>query len=204
MQAKEGPVINLYNDASITASSAAGNKVTMEITGGFPWNGDVAVAVKPSKKEKFTVRFRIPIWSEDTKVTVNGTPVASVKAGDYLCIRRAWKDGDVVMLSFDMKGKLHDAPHGSNPAGDAFQAVTYGPIVLSRDENTDPAYMDPVKVNARDGIVALEKVSPLLPSTRLQFRVPVNGPEGSILMCDYASVDNWNGTHICTWLPLSK
>ena len=204
MQAKDGPVINLYNDASITASSASGSKVDLEISGGFPWSGDVAVAVKPAKKEKFTLRLRIPIWSEDTKVTVNGSPVQAVKAGEYLCIKRAWKDGDTVKLSFDMTGRLHDAPHGSNPAGDAFQAITYGPIVLSRDENTDPAYMAPVHVKAKDGVVALEKVSPLLPTTRLQFRVPVEGPEGSILMCDYASVNNWNGTHICTWLPTSE
>jgi hypothetical protein len=33
----------------------------------------------------------------------------------------------------------------------------------------------------------------------MQFRVPTH--DGFIPMVDYASVNNWNGKHVCTWLP---
>jgi hypothetical protein len=39
-----------------------------------------------------------------------------------------------------------------------------------------------------------------IPGTKMQFRVPTTS--GDISMVDYASVDNWKGKHICTWLPL--
>ncbi|MCI5664671.1 MAG: hypothetical protein MR319_10330 [Mediterranea sp.] len=49
------------------------------------------------------------------------------------------------------------------------------------------------------GLVALSPVTPLLPGSRLEFEVPTT--DGSIRMTDYASVDCWEGSHICTWLP---
>lgn len=42
----------------------------------------------------------------------------------------------------------------------------------------------------------------VLESTRTEFRVPVKG--GYIWMLDYASVNNWNGKHICTWLSKAQ
>ena len=93
------------------------------------------------------------------------------------------------------------APHGANRAGDGFQAVVWGPIVLARDENTDAAYSEPVAVKAdADGLVAVRRVAPAFPGHRLEFRVPTE--TGEITMCDYASVNGWHGKRIQTWLPL--
>lgn len=58
----------------------------------------------------------------------------------------------------------------------------------------------PIQVVADScGLVALSPVTPLLPGSRLEFEVPTT--DGSIRMTDYASVDCWEGSHICTWLP---
>ena len=79
----------------------------------------------------------------------------------------------------------------------------WGPIVLARDENTDPAYAEPVKVRAGgDGLVAVKRIEPSFPGHRLEFRVPTE--TGDITMCDYASVDGWKGKRIQTWLSLSQ
>ena len=94
------------------------------------------------------------------------------------------------------------APHGSNRAGDGFQAVVWGPIVLARDENADPTYADPVAIKAdANGFVAARRITPLFPGHRLEFIVPTE--TGDITMCDYASVDGWRGKHIQTWLPMA-
>jgi len=95
--------------------------------------------------------------------------------------------------------RLLASPHGSNRAADNHQALIRGPIVLGRDENTDHNYNQPVEIAARGGYVEVTPMPPVLPGTRLQFRVPTR--EGFITMVDYASVDNWTGKHVCTWLP---
>lgn len=52
------------------------------------------------------------------------------------------------------------------------------------------------------GLVAVSPVTPLLPGSRMEFEVPTT--EGTIRMTDYASIDCWGGSHICTWLPKKK
>ena len=157
----------------------------------------------PARRERFTLFLRIPAWSEGTTVTVNGVPVEEVPSGGYLPLERKWAPGDRVEIVFDMKARLLDAPEGSNPAGKDFQAVQWGPIVLSRDENIDPAYDAPVQVVADEGgVVAVEPVTPQRPGTRLEFIVPTT--DGPIRMVDYSSVDCWEGTHIQTWLPIKR
>jgi hypothetical protein len=54
-------------------------------------------------------------------------------------------------------------------------------------------------IAATNGHVDVVAVPPALPGTRMQFRVPTQ--DGFIQMVDYASVDNWNGKHVRTWLP---
>jgi hypothetical protein len=94
------------------------------------------------------------------------------------------------------------APHGSNRAGDHYQALVRGPIVLARDENMDRNYNEPVTLLSKDGYIDLVAEKPALESTRMQFKVPTN--KGFIRMVDYASVNNWDGTHICTWCPVNE
>ena len=111
--------------------------------------------------------------------------------------------GDRIEIDFDMTCRVINAPLGSNRAGDNFQAVVRGPIVLARDENIDPNFDQPVAIQAdENGVVAITPVQPTLPSTKMEFLVPTS--EGDIHMVDYASVDGWNGSKICTWLPILK
>ena len=135
-----------------------------------------------------------------TKVSVGGEAVGDVVAGRYLDIRRTWRRGDRVEVVFDFRARRLLAPRGSNRAGDGYQAVVWGPIVLARDENTDAAYSAPVVVRAdADGNVAVRRIKPTFPGHRLEFMVPTES--GDINMCDYASVDCWRGKRIQTWLP---
>ena len=100
-----------------------------------------------------------------------------------------------------MQCRLLDAPRGSNRAGDNFQAVVRGPIVLARDENIDPEYNAPVRIKAdKNGLVKVRKATPTLSSTRMEFIVPTT--DGEIRMTDYSSVNGWEGKKICTWLPM--
>ena len=201
MESDRGPVVNLYNAARAELSTPQGDSLSLRIETDFPLSDRVLVRVDPHAASLFTLSLRIPSWSERTVVKVNGKKVRSVEPGAYLSLERIWKPGDRVELTFDMRCRLLDAPRGSNRAGDSFQALVWGPIVLARDENIDPDYDEPVRVvGGKDRVVRVKRVAPTLASTRLEFEVPTD--DGPIRMTDYASVNGWEGAHICTWLPV--
>lgn len=201
MESDRGPVVNLYNAARAELSTPQGDSLSLRIETDFPLSDRVLVRVDPHAASLFTLSLRIPSWSERTVVKVNGKKVRSVEPGAYLSLERTWEPGDRVELAFDMRCRLLDAPRGSNRDGDSFQALVWGPIVLARDENIDPDYDEPVRVVAgKDRVVRVKRVAPTLASTRLEFEVPTD--DGPIRMTDYASVNGWEGAHICTWLPV--
>ncbi|NLE41654.1 MAG: glycoside hydrolase family 127 protein [Lentisphaerae bacterium] len=198
MNSKSGPVINLYNPATIRVTTPAGRIVEIAIATDYPRDGVVRLSLRLPMPERFVLRLRIPAWSARTTLEVDGEAVSAVP-GTYAAVEREWQTHGDLRLVLDMRCRLVDAPHGSDRAGDNFQALIRGPIVLARDENIDPAYDQPVSFVAKDGFVQIESVAPTLADTRLQFEVPTT--DGSIPMVDYASVNNWNGTHIQTWMP---
>ncbi|MDR1742788.1 MAG: glycoside hydrolase family 127 protein [Dysgonamonadaceae bacterium] len=195
---KNGPVINLYNAATVGMTTPSGNPLNLSIETDFPQSGKVSVKVNPEKPESFDVKLRIPSWSARTSVKVNGA-AQPVTAGTYASIKRQWKAGDTIEIVLEMRCRLLLSSQCSNPQGNNRQAVVYGPIVLSRDENTDEHYNQPVKIKADiNHIVKAVKTKPTLASTRMEFVVP--STTGSIRMIDYASVNNWNDTYLCTWM----
>ena len=200
MEDGSGPVVNLYNACNVETRTPGGQALHLSLETDFPLSGKVTLRVSPGKKEKFTVKLRIPSWSKATALYVNGKRMEAT-AGTYAAITRKWSDGDIVEMELDMTCRLVDAPHGTDPAGDNFRAVVRGPIVLARDENIDARYAEPVKVQTRpDGTVDIRPVSPTLPATKMEYLVPTD--RGDIRMVDYASVNGWEGKRICTWLPL--
>jgi DUF1680 family protein len=196
---KDGPVINLYNAGKVDMTTPAGqNPLKLDIETDYPQSGKVLIKVSPDNPETFTLKLRIPSWSENTAVKVNGKK-QTVASGAYADITRQWKSGDRIEIVFDIKCRVIDSPHGTNRAGDNMQAVIWGPIVLSRDENIDKNYNQPVVIKAdKDGLVKVTKTKPTLAGMRMEFIVPTT--HGSIRMIDYASVNGWNDSHICTWM----
>jgi DUF1680 family protein len=198
MNSADGPVINLYNASVSTASSPKGKPVEITIETDYPLSGNINVKLVPGSKEKFTLRLRIPEWSKKTALKLNNEEIDAVP-GTFAELTRIWTKEDRITLVLDMRCRILDAPHGSNRAGDNFQALVRGPLVLSRDENLDSGYCESVKILSEAGYVNIVPEKPEIPGTRMQFQVPTT--EGFIHMVDYASVNNWNESHICTWLP---
>ncbi len=201
MDSENGPVINLYNKGKSHFETPRKRAGTIAIETDYPVSGEILFNLTLKKAEEFSIRFRIPEWSEKTEMKVNDEVVETTSA-TYAVINRKWKPGDRITLSLDMRCRVIEAPRGSNRAGDNFQAVVYGPVVLARDENIESNYNDPVSLQTENGYIRANQEDPQLGNINLQFSVPVE--EGKyITMVDYASVDNWNnGMHVCTWLPM--
>ncbi len=105
MQWDDGFAVNYYGPmtARFTLTSRSGLPVTVSQKTTYPVGPEVLIRIKPEKPERFTVRFRIPKWSQETQVTVNGAAQASPKPGHYLSIDRIWKKTDAVRLVFDLR-----------------------------------------------------------------------------------------------------
>jgi len=199
MNSKSGPVINLYNQGKATVPISTSCSVTLDIKTDYPKSGDISITVSPEVQKEFTLGLRIPAWSKTTTLNVNGEPIKA-EPGTYAQIRREWKKEDYIELTLDMRCRVIDAPRGSNRAGDHFKALVRGPIVLTRDENMDENYNQPVSIISRDGYAQAASEPPTWEGHRMQFSVQTeNGP---IHMVDYASANSWQGKRVCTWLPI--
>jgi len=100
----------------------------------YPWEGSVEITVTPAQAREFTLFLRIPAWSPGATVTVNGQPwKGTVRAGEYLPVRRQWQAGDRIALSLEVKPRLTAAnPRVVGNAGRV--AVESGPLVYAAEQ----------------------------------------------------------------------
>lgn len=200
MNSAEGPIVNLYNSMKVNVQSPKGQDINLQMVTDYPLSGKVDMQLDVKSAETFTLKLRIPSWTQQPSIRVNGEKITGIQAGEYLSIRRNWTGHNQIDICYPMECKIINAPHGSNSAGNNMLALKYGPVVLSRDENTDKHYNDPVQIKSdAKGKVKIKRISPTLSTTRQEFLVPTK--HGKIHMVDYASVNCWGGLHVCTWLP---
>ena len=206
MGCKDGVVVNLYSPGSATQKLADGTEVKLVQQTDYPVGDEIALTVSPAKKTKFTLKLRIPAWSKNTSLTVNGKSVAA-KAGGYAEVSREWSPGDKVVLKLDLRGRAVPAPSGAPQL-----AVMHGPILLALDNRlTKPESVAVHLVADRDGYVALKPSAVKPANVWMAFDVPFEvrpthyfGHHKIVLaMCDYASAGNgWSSDNLFrVWLP---
>jgi DUF1680 family protein len=207
MSGREGPVVNLYGRITATAPLAAGNAVRIEQESDYPIGDTIRIRLTPQKPEQFTLRLRIPQWSANSSLLVNGQAQPAPKPGTYAAIARVWKPGDQVTLQLDLRARLIAAP------GDPTHcAVVRGPIVLARDRRLDAGDLDAPATIAADaaGHVPLMREAKAPANVWMLFRVPLKpGPDGKpaeLRMCDFSSAGNtWSeASQYRVWIPRSQ
>jgi hypothetical protein len=197
--------INVYGQVKSVTPINQNNLVRIEQTSDYPVTGKVELIINPEKAENFTLSLRIPGWSENTTISVNGTDVAGILAGSYKKISRNWKKGDVVILNLDLVGKVIRL--------NGKQAIIRGPLVLARDTRFgDGSVCEPAVVEEKNGKVDLSPsrnrpaniwmsfTAPLVLGTDLEgdFRRP-----RQVNFCDFASAGNTWGedSRYAVWIP---
>jgi DUF1680 family protein len=135
---QDGIYVNLFDNSVLRwhLGDGTGLKITQKTN--YPWEGTVDFTIDPAAAKEFTFYLRIPGWSRETKVIVNGTPVESgMRPGSYLPIRRTWKAGDQVRLQLNMAPQLLVAnPHVEQDTGRV--AVLRGPLVYTLEQIDQP------------------------------------------------------------------
>lgn len=144
--------VNLYIQGTCNFTTAS-NKVTVEQTTEYPWNGKVSIKVTPETEKEFAIRLRIPGWVTDRPVasdlyaytdapkaytiSVNGSP-ASIMTGDrYATLQRTWKAGDVIEINWPMEVRRIKA-NDKVETNRGFLAMERGPIVYCLEGKDQP------------------------------------------------------------------
>ena len=78
----------------------------------------------------FALRLRIPQWSEETRVAINGRAAERPLPGGYLVLSRRWESGDTVSLRFDFRPRIWIGEREA--AGKV--SVYRGPLLLAYDQ----------------------------------------------------------------------
>ena len=130
--------VHLYAEGRLETTLENGQKVALEETTRYPWDGDVALTVQ--SEGTFTLKLRIPAWAQGATLTVNGEDEGGVTAGSYASLSREWQAGDTVRLQLPMPVRYLEAhPYLFEAAGRV--ALARGPILYCAegvDQDVDP------------------------------------------------------------------
>ncbi|KAF4409652.1 MULTISPECIES: beta-L-arabinofuranosidase domain-containing protein [Streptomyces] len=119
-------IVNLFVPSELDWSQR-GIKVTQ--TTSYPVGDTTTLRVTGDAGGTWSLRVRIPGWTEGATVSVNGEAQdITTTPGSYATLNRSWTSGDTVTVRLPMRVVVRAA---NDDAGVA--AVTYGPVVLSGD-----------------------------------------------------------------------
>ncbi|HOZ46683.1 MAG TPA: glycoside hydrolase family 127 protein [Candidatus Hydrogenedentes bacterium] len=191
-----GLYLNYYGRGAIEATLDDGTTWSFVQKTAYPADGAIRLEVTPPAAARMPLFLRIPSWSRETTVSVNGEAVAGVDAGAYLRIEREWRSGDVVDIAFDMGVWALRGDENVNFESSLFR----GPILLAFDQKFNT--IEPSDPPALD-LESLE-LEPATSDARFQpivlFKVKaVDGRE--VFLCDYATAGA-HGTLYRSWIPV--
>ena len=186
-------VLNWYGPGQLSAQLGSGTAVRLTIETDYPRSGRVRIKVDPDRPGRFTLRLRIPHWSNHTGIQVDDEPARSVNPGTYLDLTRDWKPGNVVTLELDMA--VHLWAGERECAGRA--SLYRGPILLAYDRRFNPDMPDdPPPFDASHTEPSLcEQRGPQPPFVL----VKLGTTSRPLFLCDFASA-GVDGSSYRSWL----
>jgi DUF1680 family protein len=133
----EGIYLHLFDNSDLDWHLENGIGLKVRQKTNYPWDGAAEITVAPAEPTEFTFFVRIPGWTENAQVAVNGKPVAGAAPGQYLPIRRRWSGGDVVRVQFNMQPQLLEA-NAQVIENNGRVAVQRGPLVYCLEQIDQP------------------------------------------------------------------
>jgi DUF1680 family protein len=190
----DGLVLNWYGAGKYTTRLSSGVRISLVTKTEYPRLGLVRITVDPEQATRFPLRLRIPHWSSQTSVKVNGQPVRDVKRAAYLELVKTWKAGDEIVLELDLTPHLWAGERESSGRASIYR----GPILLTYDPRFNPGKpVDPPPLDPSDLGLRLRSWTGQQPPVLL---VEIKTGSGPILLCDFASA-GFDGSPYRSWLP---
>lgn len=207
MAMENGISINFFVPGSYELKTPSGRKIVVNQKTDYPIADDISVDLEMSTPEEMAVRIRIPEWSKNSVLKVNGEAINAIIPGKYAEIRRRWQSGDKISLQVDMTGRV--VIHGTDHK---YAAIVRGPIVLARDSQLPGTYIGTVLSPVRDdnGNTQLTKITDNQDDIWMQYTgsfLPESYKETgadpvTLRLCDYASAGKGTEASVFqVWIP---
>jgi uncharacterized protein len=135
LRSADGVYVNLFTPSKVQWNSTGGRFALTQVTE-YPFENTVKIQVTASQPAEFSIYFRIPGWTADPVLLVNGNSVSEpTRPGTFAAIKRTWKDGDRIELELPMRIRLEpvDANH-------QLMALLHGPLVLFAVADVQPTF----------------------------------------------------------------
>ena len=197
--------VNLYSEGTFNLPLGSGNRISMVEETSYPVSGLVTITVNPVKQLHCSIYLRIPSWSLNTVVRLNGDTLRDIQPGTYARISHDWRKGDKISLELDMRGRIVTSGQS--------QAIIRGPVVLARDSRFKDGYIgETAVIKENNGYVDLEPASSKTSEIWMAFAAPLvlgTDLEGDSRnprqtgFCDFASAGNTWGedSRYIVWIP---
>jgi len=200
MRRDAGLVLNYYGPSRIETALPSGRTVRLTQQTDYPRDANVTLLVEPEQPERFALALRVPYWSADTAITLNGQSVDGVIAGKYLQLDRMWQQGDRIDIAFDFTPHYWYRQASCIRSRAALASIYRGPILLTYDPRFNDVGPDELPALDPDGL-AIEVVDTdawLKPWMLFQVH---NDNEPGVCLCDFASAGA-AGNAYESWLPV--
>ena len=157
--------VNLFMSGEVEFPEAK-----LSVATGYPWSGDVKIAVSPKTDRAFGLCIRVPGWARgrpvpsdlyryvppapqgQVRLELNGDKVKDAldESSGHVQLERAWKQGDVVSLHLPMEPRIV-AAHPAVEVDRGRIAVERGPIVYCAEgvDNPGGVYAARLPVDAK-------------------------------------------------------
>jgi len=130
--------INMYGASRLETRVDGIGDISLTQETDYPWDGHVTIKVERLKARRgtaFDLALRVPSWTAEPAVSINGETVTSQPKQGYLVVNRVWKQGDIITINMPMTTTIVEAnPLVEESRGQV--AVVRGPIVYCV-ESTD-------------------------------------------------------------------
>jgi DUF1680 family protein len=217
MRDAEGFRLNYYGPSRLTVPLGQDGTVEIIQETDYPVSGRIALTISPAVASEFTLKLRIPYWSQHTVVHLNDKLVEDVLPSQYLAIQRVWQPGDRIDLFLDMS--LHFWPGERDCLGKT--SIYRGPLLLAFDQRYnlhlssqsqpsvqpgDPWKPTTIKLEIPELDARMTKEQPvewpdwLAPRLLLEFTA-IDGKK--VRLCDFGSSGE-GGSFYASWLPVAN
>ncbi len=112
----------------------ASDKIEISQKSGFPWKSRANIQLNLSKSQNFSIFLRIPRWSVETELKINGEQhYGDLPSGKYVEIIRNWLDNDSLDITFKMEPQIVESNQKIKNNKDRV-AISNGPLIYCLEQ----------------------------------------------------------------------
>jgi len=178
--------VNLFISSTLNWKA---KQLTISQQSNYPEGNNITFTIGGAANKNIVLLVRKPWWAnKGYTIKINGEPTSLFKETDgYIAIKRTWKKGDKIELTYPMDLYTESMPDNKNRI-----AILYGPVLLAGnlgDTMPDPVYGTPVLMTDNRNVAQWAVADATHP---LVFHMKgVGKPFDVTLSPFYKSIDNY-------------